>query len=480
MRRYRVLLFIALVCGTLVHCGTANAQEDRVVYPPEIYCGENTITISLPSGIQRVEVGDATPNITVFGAGKVDCRQKYGIRVLVTDPLRGSVQLVVTDCRNRTFVRTLNSRSWNVDINRLGRVQLGDTACHEFQIRTDANDPTLGTTVVAQPTILDSITVNDPRIIVRLPGKLPVTVRPGETYRYKVCVVATELGRMKYPVTTWIRRTYPSGGLTTYAVADTGLVTVVAPPEQHDTLPVRTPERPPDQPPPAPEPPITDPTTFRSIAVPNAILPKKGHGYVGSYDVLGLTAGYSLHKNVMLLAGGALPTPDDWTGIHGDMFGAYSIGLKAGLPIGDRFNVAAGYQWGRSFYDKQNPVADTVRSDITISAPYAALSYGDDDSRLSLTAGYAFKHHKKPNVEFDQNAAFFAVGGDIRVARHWKLAGELLRMETVGVVPLVATARYFGESFAIDAGVAYVGITTGDTKTPSIPVVPVVSAILVF
>src|SRR5207247_10403902 len=114
-----------------------------------------------------------------------------------------------------------------------------------------------------------------------------------------------------------------------------------------------------------------------SVAVPNAIIPKAGKKFIGVYDFLGLMAGYSLSDYLMILVGGALPTPDDWGGIHGEMFGAYSIGAKAGLPITERLNVAVGYQWGRSIFDQQS--TETVDSKITVRLPYAAISYGYDD-----------------------------------------------------------------------------------------------------
>ena len=142
--------------------------------------------------------------------------------------------------------------------------------------------------------------------------------------------------------------------------------------------------------------------------MPNAVIPKSGRLYLGSYDLLGLTAGYAVSDNFMLIAGGALPTPDDWGGLHGEMFGAYSIGAKGGVSLGGGLDVALGYQWGTSIYDQQS--TDALDSKITVNAPYLALSYGDDDGRLSATVGYAFKHHSKPNLEFVQNAMITAFG----------------------------------------------------------------------
>lgn len=461
------LAMLLLACAA---AHRAHAQTDPIANPPELYCGENYIRISPPSGVRRVRIISASDNLTVFGAGRYECDRLLDLRVNVSDPGPGALKLEITDCNNRTFMRDFATRNWNIDVNNLGEIQLGDTACYEFQIRAN---PATGT---AESVFLDSITVNDARVSLKLPGRMPVKINPGQTYRYTVCFASNQLGRFKFPSITWIRRKYPTGNLTTYAVADTGLVTVVRRREPVIERPIhRTPDTPLIA-----EPAVTDPTTFRSIAVPNAVIPEPGRFYVGSYDVLGLTAGYAVNDNFMIIGGGALPTPDDWGGMKGDIFGAYSIGAKAGLRLADKFDVAAGFQWGRSFYDKQNPPADTVRSDITVSVPYAALSYGDDDSRISVTAGYAFKHHTKPHVEFDQNAAIVAFGADHRIGRNWKIAGELLSMETVGVVPIIATVRYFTDRFAVDAGAAYLGITTGDAAPPRISVAPVVSAIFVF
>ena len=223
-----------------------------------------------------------------------------------------------------------------------------------------------------------------------------------------------------------------------------------------------------------------DPTTFRTIAAPNAILPKGGDGFVGSYDLLGLIAGYSITDNVMVLAGGGVPLPDDWFGLNGTMYGAYSAGIKAGLPLTQRLNIAGGYQWARSIYDQD--VTESLESQITVSIPYLAVSYGDDDSRFTLTGAYASKQHITNGIggTFDRNALIISGGGDYRVGKRWKIAAEFLSMETLGYLPIMATARWFGHSWALDMGVAVVGITTGESEAPSIPVLPVVSFVKVW
>ena len=149
-------------------------------------------------------------------------------------------------------------------------------------------------------------------------------------------------------------------------------------------------------------------------------------------------------------------------------------------------NIAAGFQWGASFYDKASTPED-VESRIRIAVPYAAVSYGDDDSRISATLGYGFKHHRRYDPtnyftveEFDRQVMIGALGGDYRLGEHWKIAGEIATMETLGVIPVVATGRYFTNTFAIDFGAAFVGITTGGEPAPKLPLAPVVSALFVF
>ncbi len=432
------------------------AQERDMVYPPELYAGENVVTIRIPGGIREIRAAH-TPNISVEGAGVVSCNEEHQLYVtLHSASEQAALELTIVDCRNRRYVRTITQNTvWTVDQNRFNTVEVGKTVCRDFHIRSTG----------LERLYLDSITIADPRAKINVPGRLPARIDSPDLYTYNVCFRAESPGIYKFPVVTWMRRRYPSGGLTTYPVADTGYVRVI--PKRVDSA--------------VDEPPVTDPTTFRSVVVPNAIVPKRGTLYVGVYDLLGLTAGYSLDDHLMVIAGGALPTPDDWGGMRGEIFGAYSIGLKIGLPLGDQFNAAAGYQWGRSFYDKESEIAvDTVRSTINVHAPYLALSYGDDDSRLSATLAYAFKHHSKNNVEFNDNAALLAIGGDTRFARNWKVAGEIIMMQKLGIVPIIGTVRYFSDNYAFDLGVGYVGITTGDTKSPAIPLVPVVSGVFVF
>jgi len=452
--RIRLLLLLVL-CGPIVQRAALHAQE-TTIDPPVLYSDRNTITIRDPDGIREI-IAVGGPLMRVDGAGPGSCDNSRTLDVFVnTASVPIALQIIVLDCAgNEQSVELGLATVWTLDINDLGVTEVGNEICKEFSVRAMGN----------LPVVLDDITVDDPNVTLRLPTSLPIAVPGGDNYVYMVCYDASETGVHTFPVVTWIRRDFPSAGQTSYPVADTGYVLVREPQQQ----------------------PLTDPTTFRSLAIPNAVIPRKGRLYAGVYDLLGLTAGYAFDDHFMVIAGGMLPTPDDWGGNHGEMFGAYSVGVKIGLQPTKRLHIAAGYQYGKSTYDKA--ATPLFESEIVVNAPYAAVSWGDDDDRTSITAGYAFKRHTAvtplfdgtPFIrEFDRNAFFVGVGGDTRIGRHWKVVAEAAYMQTAGVVPVLAGLRYFGHAWAIDAGLAYLGIVDDGGTRPAIPLAPVLSGIYVF
>lgn len=222
----------------------------------------------------------------------------------------------------------------------------------------------------------------------------------------------------------------------------------------------------------------TDPTTFRSVAIPNAVVPPKGSIVLGTYDVAGVLAAYVPLDGVMLIAGGGVPFPDDWGGVHGTMYGAYSIGAKVRLVSDSKVDIGIGYQWARSIYDNEI-TPDSLESSITASTVYSAVSYGDDDRRVSLTGGFALKTHRTFGIgTYEKNAVLVGLGGDYRIGRRWKIAAEALYMQTLGFAPVAVTVRFFSNRYAIDAGIGYLGITTGDGDAPSLKIAPVISYVV--
>lgn len=228
-----------------------------------------------------------------------------------------------------------------------------------------------------------------------------------------------------------------------------------------------------------------DPTTFRTIAVPNAIVPPKGSIVAGVYDFLGLMAGYAPVDHVMILGGGGLPLPDDWGGLNGQAYGAWSIGTKAGFWVVDQLHVGGGFQYAESMYDLE--ATDQTESHIAMKIPYLAASYGDDRSRVSATFAYSYRTHRtlagapvNAIVEYDREARLLGIGGDYQFGPRWKVAAEIITMDELGYIPIAATVRYFSDTWAVDGGLGYVGITTADGSAPELPIVPVLSIVAVF
>jgi hypothetical protein len=223
----------------------------------------------------------------------------------------------------------------------------------------------------------------------------------------------------------------------------------------------------------------TIPVGYRKDTTITTLLKNEGSEPI---EILGVVQlGPDTTQFSVLVGGGrfTLPLPDDWMGIRGKMYGAYSIGVKGGLQVIDELNVAAGYQWGRSIFDDEI-TPDTVESRITANALYGSVSYGDDHRRASITFGYADKTHRRIPGVFDTTSAFVAIGGDWQFAPRWKICAEMLTMKTLGFIPVAASARWFGREWALDVGAAYVGLATDGGDAPEIPVVPVVSYVMIF
>ena len=472
----RTYLTGAIICWMIVLSGVMYGQAASS-YPTELYSGENIITLKAPGGIRSIQANfdSLTSSLTeIHGMGGIGdlsgCPDSHKVQLrLNTASQPVNVRFTVIDCAGRQHQVILTNKTWRLDEVPFPDAEVGDTICRPFQIGL--------TGIVSE--YLDSISIPMDQVFQRYSFPPPLPLRAGSNYRYTVCFVAEKPGEYRFPVMTWIRRTQPAGGYTNYAVSDTGVVRVLPKrkgPELSridiDTAGSENPE------------PVTDPTTFRSIAVPNAVIPPRGKWFVGNYDLLGWTGGYSVANELLLFAGGAPPLPDDWGGINGDMFWAGAAGAKLGTSFG-KFSIAGGYAFAVSTLDKEL-TPDELDSRIYLNIPFAAVSYGTDDSRVSLTGGVALKRHStwvledNHRVEFDTAAYFGALGGDYRFARHWKVAGEFALMQTLDVAPLLVTARYFTNTFAIDAGLGYAGFTLNDADKPKFPFVPVLSAVFVF
>ena len=232
-----------------------------------------------------------------------------------------------------------------------------------------------------------------------------------------------------------------------------------------DTLPI------------APPPQLADPTTFRSILLPSAVVPKAGTVTTGVYDVVGLMAGYSVTDNIAILAGGVLPIPNRWFGAKGynaSVGSAWFIGAKGGYELDSSWVVGGGLNMGQSYYDQD--ITPALESKITFQSFWFTGGYGDDDSRLNATFGYAFKNHQTTaEGTFDADAFLYGLAYDYRVAYNWKVCVEGFFMRTMDFVPITVTARYFTERDAFEAGFSFVGIQASGKPEAEFPLVPMLS-----
>ncbi len=506
------------------------------VYPPVLYSGMNSLTITAPAGLQQVtgyiggrwqtlHTGLAAPYIKVTSGpifGRCAKKTSLGIFLLLARPSR-MFRLRVVDCDgNIKYFDFSESMDWDVYREQFGNITLGATACHTFTVSAR------GTTI-----IIDSVASRSPLFQIRLTGaRPPLRLGSGREYKYDVCFRATKLGFVKMPILVYVRRNFPAGGHTNFIVADTAYVTVVPPrggmPQTPRPAPqvrpkprvlvaqpkpiiIARPKPKPPRPPvvkvvPPPDtahrPPPIAVVTPRSvpaeIAPVQPAMPTIADAPLPTFTEQELTDP-TTHRAVLMptarsvdsgrlfvanydgagwMAGYGL---DDRTTLLGGFayvpeFISYNLVLTAGarreLIREDNFRVAAGAQFNFSRTDL---------SSILLAAPYAVASLGDDDQRLTAGISYTWRHHIPADSmpAFDKTAIAVGLGGDYRFARHWKAAAETYVIQDASVQPLVLTLRYFDHRFAIDAGVGFDLGLIGPARS-GMRVAPVISGTYVW
>lgn len=223
---------------------------------------------------------------------------------------------------------------------------------------------------------------------------------------------------------------------------------------------------------------FSDPTTFRSILFPNAVIPKRGSIFGGIVGGLGLQAGYSVSDNLMLTALLVPPLPSDSVTSATQFRGAYSFGVKAGFQPFPLLDLALGYQFVQATFERGALSSANYNRRLTAHLPYTAVSYGTDDMRVSLAGGYLARLQALSLEDFTAQEPGVVLGADYRFAREWKVAGEVVFSPSLGVLPIVLTARYLHPIFTIEAGAAFVGLKTANSSpfdTLPIPFLPVIN-----
>ncbi len=223
---------------------------------------------------------------------------------------------------------------------------------------------------------------------------------------------------------------------------------------------------------------FSDPTTFRNILFPNAVIPKRGSIFGGIVGGLGLQAGYSVTDNIMLTALLVPPLPSDSATSATQFRGAYSFGVKAGFQPLPLLDLALGYQFVQAAFERGALSPANYNRRVTAHLPYTALSYGTDDMRVSLVGGYLARLQALSLDDFTAQEPGVVLGADYRFAREWKVASEVVFSPSLGVLPVILTARYLHPIFTIEAGAAFVGLKTAHSSpfdTLPIPFLPVIN-----
>lgn len=440
------------------------AAQSVTVYPSELYRGENLLTFTMPGGIERIEIATTRYLIADRSTGILpDCPESVTIDV-VARSVTNDDELTATiyGCDGRVDSVTVIVERWTILQEFTGAIEFGSDTCLTPRIES-----------FSMPArILDTITVTNPNFTVDLVGLDSVphrrgpegyVVRPGVPFFYRVCYTAREIGYGTDTILLRFRRVEPSGPHTHYTIAK---VISWAGVEPEGGI-VEEPEEPTlvDRP--------VDPTPFRNILIPSArSVPQKGWFY-GNYLLAGHLAGYGATDRLTLLAGGSF-VPDFLA-----RFYLGTLGVKYEVVRDGDFSLAAGLQVAFS---------SVPESDIRTIAPYGIATYGDDRSAVTVAAGYGFKRHFTPLEEFDRDAFVFGLGGNHEVGSGWKIAAELATIESSGILPLLVTARRFGDAWAIDFGLGMnlageAGISFNDAlsgEIESLNIVPYLSGMWVF
>lgn len=507
--------FFAALCGLAFLLTSSGTFAQNSIYPTVLYSGVNPFTVSASDGIEKIEIytndgwkplviGLRTRYYRVMSSPVFRRCAKQATFSLFVERIDQNfdVEIRVTDCdgsRRKYSVGLENT--WTLFYEDFGTVTLDDRPCHTFSVQSNSGS-----------FVVDKVVSSSNQFEIRYPfRKPPLRIQGAQVYRYSVCFTPRQVGRIQIPIYVHIRREQPVGEYTTYIVADTAYVNVI--PSPNARTPVRTPpppvvaappprprapRLPPDGPTPPPKPApqvleaqpmapeslvdfvestpiveepvlddtttpeefIFDPTTFRTILTPTARSLGKGRGFVGSYDVAGIVAGYGLTDRLTIIGGGVyVPASINETF-------AVSGGAKYEFYRDEMLRAAGGVQINFS---------GTEESEIFLAAPYATVNYGTLDRSASLTAGYSWRRHSPSDTSiapFTKQAILVGAGGDFRFANRWKVAGEIFYIQNSEFQPLALTLRYFGHRFAIDGGIA-VDMTPDET----VAVLPVLSVL---
>jgi hypothetical protein len=196
-----------------------------------------------------------------------------------------------------------------------------------------------------------------------------------------------------------------------------------------------------------------DPLASQDFLIPTGRAFGAGHMFVMDYMLAGLQFNYGPTSWLSLNGGGVLapflPTPVT-TG---------TAGLKITPLAIDDLNVSVGAQG----------VYSEVTKITRIGFPYVVASYGSWESQLTLLAGLAYQSSVDSlRIPYTATNSVIGVAGDMRVGENLKASVEFYFVENFGIVPTIATMRYFSDELTIDVGIVFSLYKAGNRNLPTL------------
>ncbi|HWF44423.1 MAG TPA: hypothetical protein VG537_07270 [Candidatus Kapabacteria bacterium] len=220
---------------------------------------------------------------------------------------------------------------------------------------------------------------------------------------------------------------------------------------------------------------VKDPLASQDFLMPTARAYGQDHGFLLDYMLAGLQVNYGFNDWVSLNAGGVFApflTPTITTG---------TAGIKITPVQSDLFTVAFGAQG----------VYSEVSKITRIGFPFVVATYGTWESELTLLGGISYQSTTTVDSITNKIIPYYpvnsviGVGGDMRVGENLKVAIELYFISDFGIVPTIASIRYFQNNLTIDAGIVFSLYKAGSSNlktlgdyvfnTPNFPIIPMVS-----
>ena len=196
---------------------------------------------------------------------------------------------------------------------------------------------------------------------------------------------------------------------------------------------------------------VKDPLSSQNFLMPTATSFGGGHTFVMDYLIAGLQINEGITDWLSVNGGGVfapfLPTPVT-TATAGIKFSPYQT---------DQLSIAFGAQ---GVYSK---VAKITR----IGFPYVVASYGSWESSLSILGGISYQNTEAYDslhneVGYYPVNSVIGVAGNMRIGENLKGAIELYFIGDFGIVPTVASIRYFENNLTIDVAVVFSLYKAGD------------------